>query len=490
MKVNTLKGGLSHALRNSVLWYLVTRYLVYFLAFIGTMIIAGRLGPFYLGIWGFVTLLLRYFHLIDFGLGNAVTVFLVRHKEEKTEQDNYEKSGVYVLIALSIIVVGLALYYYLFGIPFFEKYQLGPLFYAVCLLAILQYFTDYFWKVYRVKGKMFEFTFYQTFLPVVTFALSFFVEGEAGVYLLTAGYLLSFIVSLLLFIRGGQLSFGGTPRFSHVKGLLSKGFYLWVYNFGFYMIIISTKTVIGACYTVEEFGYFTFAYSLAQAAILLLTAFATLITPKLIDKFHSNDPEEISSTIRLLRVNYVCMSHVMMYAAMICFPILLLFLPKYQGTLEVINLCALAVVLYTNSFGFISFLTAKNKERLMALTSLVSLVVNVGIALGLYFLWHVGYVYIVLATMGSYFLFAYLAVYFGKRVLGDNCGVVSVMRDVFPLRLLIPFAGAVAVTIIDNVWLLWLPLLLFIALNWSSLMEIVASFKKILFKPQIVNISK
>ncbi len=43
-------------------------------------------------------------------------------------------------------------------------------------IAILQYFNDYFLKVYRVKGKMFEFAFYQTIIPVLVFTIFIFCE--------------------------------------------------------------------------------------------------------------------------------------------------------------------------------------------------------------------------------------------------------------------------------------------------------------------------
>ena len=161
------------------------------------------------------------------------------------------------------------------------------------------------------------------------------------------------------------------------------------------MIIVSTKTIIGIYYTVEEFGYFTFSYTLAHAALLLLTAFSSLITPKLIDKFHSNDYVQIHSTVRLLRVNYVYLSHGLMYIAMIGFPILLYVLPKYAGALRTINLTALATILYANSFGYSSLLMAQNKEKLIAKNSLISLILNVVLAFVLIKIFHVGYEYVI-----------------------------------------------------------------------------------------------
>lgn len=466
---------------------MISRYLVYFMTFLSSMIIAAKMGPYYLGIWGFITLLLRYFHIIDLGIGNSITVLLVQNKDNSQKQDDYEKSSLFILSLMSVVVLLLGLYNYLFGISVFEKYQIGNLFYFVCIIAILQYFNDYFLKVYRVKGKMFEFTFYQSIIPILTFIAVFFTHGEKLVYLLVGVYLLSHIISLIVYISGRAISLKGKLQLSKTDELLKKGMYLFVYNFCFYMIIISTKTIIGAYYTIEEFGYFTFSYTLAHAAILLLTAFSALITPKLLDKFTTNDKSIIYNTIRTVRVNYVYLAHGLMYIAMTIFPVLLYFLPKYADTLQVINFTSLATLLYTNSFGYMSFLMARNREKAIALNSLFCLLVNISVAFFLVKVLHVGYEYVVLATLFSYFIYAFMSVHLGQKELIREISVIKVVKEVFPMGLLIPFVSAVIVTIINNKYLMFIPLTCFTTINTKEIKEIFNSLKKILYNPKVVD---
>lgn len=78
--------NLGKILSNKIVVYMLTRYVVYFVSFLSSLLIAGKLGPYYFGIWGFVLLLINYFHIIDFGIGNSMTVLLVQNKENPQRQ--------------------------------------------------------------------------------------------------------------------------------------------------------------------------------------------------------------------------------------------------------------------------------------------------------------------------------------------------------------------------------------------------------------------
>ena len=473
--------------KNKVVIYLITRYVVYFIAFLSSMVIAAKLGPYYLGIWGFMLLLIRYFQIINFGIDSSITVLLVQHKNDEKSKADYEMSAMILVGIISFIVILLAVYYFFFRISLFEKYELGYLFYFVCIIAILQYFNGYFFKVCRVKGKMFEFTFYQSITQILVFVVIFLARGESLLYLLVWVYFIAHLVSLFFFFRGKGIALNGKFVWVKAKEIVNKGMYLFIYNFCFYMIIVSTKTILSAYYSVEEFGYFTFAYTLAHAALMLLTAFSTLITPKLLDKFNSPDNGRIESAVRLLRVNYVYLAHGMMYVAMLLYPLLLYFLPKYADTLAVINLTILATVLYTNSFGYISFLMARNKEKAIAVNSLICFLTNVVIALFLVKVMHVSYEYVIMATLLSYFIFTYLTVYMGKKVLSQNASFWIVMKEAFPVGILIPFIVAVGVTVINSAYVMFFPLLVFIGMNMHEIKEIYRMFKRILYNPNVVD---
>src|SRR5690606_21268685 len=193
--------------------------------------------------------------------------------------------------------------------------------------------------------------------------------------------------------------------------------FLFFYNVSFYLIIVSIRTLISIYYSVEEFGYFSFAYSLANSILLFLQALTFVIFPKVIHKLKDNNYEEINKLILNIRDSYVTLSFGLIFLGTILYPVLLYFVPKYADTYDVICYCAFATVLYTNSFGYGSFLMAQNKERLLAALAFGCLAVNIGIA---YILidFNLGYQFVIFATMAAYILYTFLCTYFAKKLIG------------------------------------------------------------------------
>ncbi|MDY0015201.1 MAG: oligosaccharide flippase family protein [Bacteroidales bacterium] len=473
---------------NKVFLYLITRYITFFLQFVTSMYIAVKLGPFYFGIWGFLLLLINYFQIINLGVPYSATILLVQHKQEEERVANYEKSSFILVLILDFFILLLAFYYYFFGISAFEKYEIGRLFYLVCIIAMISHFNYLFTSIYRVKKRLFEVAFFQTSIAALVFITMFFAEKKLLLSMLLAAYIVAHVLSLFLFIRGKQINVNGKLTLKDIKKVFNKGIMLFVYNFCFFMIVLSTRTIVSVYYTVDQFGLFTFSYTLTHAVILLLEAFSYLIFPRVIDKLHSKDVSEVKGTIHSLRSNYISLSHGLMYVAMICFPLFLYFIPSFRDSLLMINLMALTLLLYTNSFGYNSFLMARNKEKTVAFNAFMVLMVNIGIALLLVLLFNVSYEYVILATMFSYFIYAYLCVYFGKKELQQKTDFFAVMGECFPFRLLIPFLAAIAVVLIGNSFLLFIPFVIFVFLNLQTIKEIYVSFKRVLSNPDIVDV--
>src|SRR5690606_7529065 len=126
-------------------------------------------------------------------------------------------------------------------------------------------------------------------------------------------------------------------------------------------------------------------------------------------------------------------------------------------------------VLYTNSFGYGSFLIAQNRERLIAALALSSLIVNVVIAYFLITLLNWGYEYIIVATMFAYTLYTFLCTFFANRILGVKKTFLGHFSSTFPAELFLPFLLNLMVNIFDWSHLIWSPFVIFVALNWKRM---------------------
>lgn len=75
--------------KNKIVVYLLTRYCTYALQFIVSLIIAAKLGPYHLGVYGFFTLILNYFSQINLGIQHSLDVLLAHNKVDKEKSNNF-----------------------------------------------------------------------------------------------------------------------------------------------------------------------------------------------------------------------------------------------------------------------------------------------------------------------------------------------------------------------------------------------------------------
>ena len=481
--------NIGQILKNKVVFYLASRYLTYFIQFITSLIIAAELGPYYMGIWGFILLLLNYFQQIHFGIANSFNVLYVLHKDNEKECNNYIGNSLVLLVYLSILVLSFFLYYQLFGISYFDKFHVDKYIIWICMIAVMQYFVFFFLNLFRVKNQLNRVTFCQSIIVLLNFACIFFFKGEDLIQWLVAGYVLGNLLCIVMALTSGSIPNVNEMKFSTKVQLiiLKKGLYLFLYNTCFYFIIISIRTIISGSYSVEEFGLFTFSYTLANALMLVLDALMFIIFPKVIDKLSSNDNEEVNNTLNFLRTIYITSAHMLIYIAIPCFPLVLHFLPQYSGALISLNLIALTILINANSSGYLELLISRNKEKLSAVLSASALIINSLFALFAVKVLFVPFSYVIISTLLTYLFFSLTAMYLGRKIIGI-LNYNDFLSQYFPLRLLVPYLFAFALTMLGLETLLILPLILFGILNFSVVKQINETVKNLIMRPDVVDL--
>jgi len=477
--------------KNKVVFYLGSRYLTYFIQFVTSLVIAAELGPYYMGIWGFILLLVQYFQQLHFGIANSFNVLYVQHRQNLQECNNYIGNSLLLVSYLAFFVIAFYLFNIIFGISGFEKFNASHYILWVCLIAILQYFVQFFTNLFRVKNQLNRVTFCQSIIVLLTFVCVFLFKGEQLIISLIASYVVGNLLCFLIAFTSGAIPKPGNIQFriSYQREIIQKGLFLFLYNSCFYFIIISIRTIISGFYTVEDFGCFTFSFTLAQAILLILDSLSFVIFPKVIGKLSSGDNQEAKSTIVLLRLLYITSAHFLIYVALIAFPIVLLFLPKYTDALTSLNLIALTVLMGTSTYGYLELLISRNKEKLAACLSALALIINCAIALFLVLVVKVLYDFVILATMVTYALFSVLVLKTSSKLL-EKRSLLSVIKEVMPMRLFIPYIIAAIISLLQlqTYYFVVIPLVVFCVLNLKTFGTIIGTVKKILYEPEIVNL--
>lgn len=478
----------SSILKNKLVGYLFSRYFTYFIQFVSSIFIATKLGPYYFGVWGFLLLLLNYFRVINFGISNAINILVVQNRENVKKTADYIFNAFVCIGVVAFLIVLLGVYYFVFDIPLFDKYEIGVMFYWVCLIAILTHVNTLLMTLYRVKNRLSEIAFFQSVIPLLVALFIFFETGRLLLNYLLGAYVLGNVLALAVFIAMKKVSFKGAYNKAVIKEILRKGYYLFIYNLCFYFIIISVRTIISIFYTVDEFGLFSFSFALANAILLFLQAISFVIFPKVIDKLKGNDHVNIYNTINRLRDSYVTLAFLLVFIALPVFPIFTYFLEDYKGATIALQLTSLAVLLYTNSFGYGTYLMAQNREKLISKLTLSCLGLNIAIALILVLVVKVTFEYVIIATMISYIVYAFLTSYFSLKYLGVSKKGWDITNEFFPLRSFIPYVLAVVLVAYGNWSLTVIPLIIFVILNRSHLLKLISTLRTMLHKPDIINL--
>ncbi|MBP1644453.1 MAG: conserved rane protein [Bacteroidetes bacterium] len=477
------------ASKNKVLNYIFSRYATYLIQFINSLFIAVYLGPYYLGIWGFISLVIHYINQINFGISHSVNAIIAIHKDNELYVKKIIGTSITMLLGLSFLLILLFITNDFFDLNIGSKYNFSSYAPMVAIIGILSYFNSLFSNIFRVYGKVLEMAINQSAFPILMLIAIIFFRGEDLLLALVYTNLISFLFSLILYLCRVPIKFKPVfiPRL--IKTIQKKGWYLFIYNTSFYLIVISTRSFVSTYYKVDEFGYFTFAFSLANVILLLLQSFSYLIFPKILNRFSNKNTESNNQLLNRLRNTYITTSHLLLYISLITFPILLILIPKYSDSFEAFSLITLTVVLYTNSFGYSGLLIAKGKEKTLGYVSFASLLLNIILVYILTNILKVDFSMAILGTMISYFVFVFLLTKLGRKYIQLESSLNSCLKDAFPIRLALPFILATIFAIIKlNSLLMIIPLMIFIILNYKILISLKQDVKQLIINPNITDI--
>ncbi len=477
-------------LKNKVLLYSVSRYFTYGVQFLGSLLIASYLGVYYLGVWGFIMLIIQYATRINFGIANATNAIVAVHKTETEYTQRVIGVAVSMLALLSIAITLFFLGVYFFDIKLGDKYSFIHYAPYVVAITVISHFNLFFSNVFRVYGKLGSIALSQSLIPFALLFVAFFYKGEQLVFALVLAYLFAVVFSFLVFVISSPVSLKPIFDKELFRLIRFKGWYLFIYNASFYLIVLSTRGFISDYYSVDEFGYFTFAFTLASAILLLFDSLSFLVFPKILNRFANQANEQAFALLKMLRNSYITVCHFSMYLGILFYPLLLEFFHKYASTHKIFVIIALTVLVYTNAFGYPDLMIAKSKEKKIAILAFFALLINVGLNIFCLEMFAIPIEFVMLPTMSVYIVYVFFAGKLGRGLIGKDNSFIPTFFDILDIRLMLPFVMAVAITILVEDVTFWysLPLLLFLILNYKKLISVLNVVKRILTNPNVIDI--
>tara|TARA_B110000114_G_scaffold185485_1_gene232777 strand:- start:189 stop:1541 length:1353 start_codon:yes stop_codon:yes gene_type:complete len=442
--------------------------------------LAITLGPFYFGVYGFIILISNYLSFFNIGIPSSVSVMLIQNKTNDSIVKNILASSIFSIGIISFFLCVIGFLYYFIDYNIFTKFNINRYVPLIIIITILTIFNSLFLGVYRFKNRLFEVGFYQSFKPILILIFLFFGEGERLLFLVLSAHIIAELISLLLFIFRGALPFGGSVLKKYVYEVISKGFYLFLNSTFLLLITLSTRSFISANYSVESFGQFTLSFTIANSFILFLSSFAFIIIPKIMDKLNSDNTNEISHAISIINSNYVTLGHITLYLLIIIFPLFINFFPQWALLENLFNTLCVSILLSINSFAHSSYLMVRNKEKILALITLIALLLNILTSIICIYVFELDIKYIVFCLLFSYFIYGFLCSYFYNKI--NNClNYKKIFLDFIPLNLFLPFLMLIVSIFLNNK----------LYINISFLVLLVSNIRsiKLIFKT-LIHITK
>ncbi|WP_281644736.1 lipopolysaccharide biosynthesis protein [Bacteroides zoogleoformans] len=485
-------SGFKKILKNKVMLYMLSRYITYALQFISTLLIAVKLGPSDFGIWSFVLLIIGVFNIIDFGISNSANVFLVHDRKDEFLEGVHIKSIIVVNVILSILVCFFFVIGGTFDIPLLKKFQAEEYYFYIMAIVVLFYFNKSFATVYRVKNRLLEVAFFQSAVPLLLFVSVIWIKRNL-LHFLVWSYIVGYLFVFIVFLLGGKISTFGKFSIGDMICLVKKGFWLFMYNSAFYLIMYLSSTQVSIWYSVEEFGKYNFSGTLANAVILLVDAFSFIVFPKLIDRLSGKNYSQIVDTIRTIRLNYTTLINTLIYAILPFFYFFCIILPKYEDTGPTLCFAALAFAPYAAAFGINTFLIAQNREKRLSLISISCLIFNTMLVFIMAYFFKVNYYYIYLCVATTNIMYTLFCTKQLFSEIGRKTTFKEVFTFAFPLRQVLPYTFAIlcigfAYSIEDPV-VLTIPLAFYIILNWREYKEVINSTRLIITNPSVIDLA-
>lgn len=472
---------------NKVFHYVSSRYATYIVQFVNSVLVAASLGPYYLGVWGFLTLVVQYCIQMNFGVAHSVNAILSVNKSG--DYNKVISTALWMVLGISVAFGGLFFSNWYWDLGFGVKYGFVQYSFFIFVVVVLDNFNKLFANVFRVYGNVGLIAVTQSIWPAFMLIAILFFQGISLLQVLVFAYAVSYLISFLLFVVHFPYRIDFKFHLPAFRLIQSRGFHLFIYNSSFYLIVISTKFFVSTYYSVRDFGFFTFAFSFAQAILLLLQSLSFLVYPKLLNRFSNLAGIKAFNLLQSIRDVYVGVAHLLIHLSILGFPFFVAFFVDFQGAIKVFNLVAVAVVLQTNSFGYQVFLVAKGYEKILGVLAFLALCLNIVISFLIVEFLSIDFALVVLSTMITYFGYAVVIGFVGKTRMGLESSVWDVIVEIFPFRIIGPILISLVLSLIEvNALYYLLPLSLFVYSNFRLLLKSLLLFKRIVKDDSLIDL--
>lgn len=481
-----LVRSIQNGFNNKNIRFVFFRYFIYVVQFVNSLVIATKLGAFFLGELGFMMLIVQYLTQINFGIPNSLNVKLATYEGKNYQQQTiYLGNSIIFTVFHSVIIIVLATAVSFINVPIFYKYDFYPYIYLVAFIAVAQNLDLLFVYTYRVKNSLKAITLYQAAAPLSNLVVCFVWSGKELVHALLLSQLLSNLLSLAVFLYHSPIKIKLSLKLNIQKELLKTGMALLLYTASFYFIMIITRTFVSYFFSVRDLGYFSFALSFAQASFLALDTLSFLLFPKLLNRLKYGG-EELVTKMQYVRSNYNLIAFLLIFFTVLIFPVILYFMHGYSISYKPFALLSISLALLSGNFGISTLFISNGKEFLLSMIAFSAFLIN------FILVWIISaasseFYMLCLAPLITYTIYSSLLGYFYNVIFLKEKSITGFFSNV-DIRLVFPAILLAVAVMLDNITAQVVAYLLVVLLNWRRIKGLLPIFNNLINNPSLFKI--
>lgn len=476
---------------NKVIIFVVSRYFSYFIQFLNSLLIAYVLGPYFMGIWGFLALVLQYLNFGNLGIDLALNVKLSTGNLKDTQQQSHIASNALMAtIFTSCLYLLSALVLYISGISLFEKYMFTDYMLLVIVISCLNYFNILFLNIFRTYSLFTPISIFQLFIQLFQLPVLFILKEETLILGLLFMLILAHAISLFVFMRKMPVRLQFRIDGPIIGDLYKRGLSLLSYALTFYILLLSTRSMVGYFYPVETMGLFTFTASIASALIVGLSSLEFVLFPKMLNRLSTDSiKEESLVAFKEVRFVYRSTAFLVVLIGLLGYPVLLFYFKDYQHTETIFAFLVLCQIIISSGFGYSTLIISKGREFFLVIHGLIALSINLILALVSVRVFKIDYSYLSLMLIFSFLYYDYQVVRKGRSLLKLGTSFFEVAEELIPRKTL-PSVVLIVIAVATQHYALFytLSLALFIVFNYKGYFLIKKYVSMLFNKPSVVNI--
>lgn len=363
--------------KNEILSFTLIKYLVHVINFSRVILAAKILGPFYFGIWGFLNLCIQYLSHSLLGIQYSLNLELSTGEQSNKEYvHRLTSSALFIttVISLILLLTGVGMYWLEPGL--FERYLLSHYSIYIVVIVSLLNFQQVFFNIFRVYGKFFKIGFAELLVSAAVLVALFVAEEEQLIQLLFLSWIISLIISIAIFFFNSPIPLRIKKYASETRTLFKVGFPLLIYNLSYYLIIISSTTILSIFYPVEVMGYYTLSNSISNAILLGINSIVWAFFPSFLAQMKEGIPaEQAVRVIEKINRIYLTAIFLIFIGFLMLAPAIYFFLNQYAASESTLNILFVTQIILASNFAANTYTMARKKYLHLALLSFISVIV-------------------------------------------------------------------------------------------------------------------